>query len=55
MKFYAFHARFLNIIFPPSGSNIIPENGLDGAKREHLMPDLCVICLEQEYNAAFVP
>lgn len=37
------------------GSNIIPENGLDGAKREHLMPDLCVICLEQEYNAAFVP
>ncbi|XP_004496072.1 E3 ubiquitin-protein ligase SP1 [Cicer arietinum] len=27
----------------------------DGAKRERAMPDLCVICLEQEYNSVFVP
>ncbi|KAJ1435743.1 E3 Ubiquitin ligase, GIDE-type [Sesbania bispinosa] len=27
----------------------------DGAKKDRLMPDLCVICLEQEYNAVFVP
>ena len=27
----------------------------DGAKRARSMPDLCVICLEQEYNAVFVP
>lgn len=27
----------------------------DGAKRDRLMPDICVICLEQEYNAVFVP
>ncbi|KAI3932145.1 hypothetical protein MKW92_000281 [Papaver armeniacum] len=25
------------------------------SKKDHLMPDLCVICLEQEYNAVFVP
>lgn len=31
------------------------ESGSDTAKRESLMPDLCVICLEQEYNAVFVP
>ncbi|KAI9080329.1 hypothetical protein K1719_037723 [Acacia pycnantha] len=27
----------------------------DGAKKDRLMPDLCVICLEHEYNAVFVP
>ncbi|KAK6937484.1 E3 Ubiquitin ligase MUL1-like [Dillenia turbinata] len=31
------------------------ENGSESAKKEHLVPDLCVICLEQEYNAVFVP
>ncbi|KAI4340228.1 hypothetical protein MLD38_025087 [Melastoma candidum] len=31
------------------------ESGSDGSKREKLLPDLCVICLEQEYNAVFVP
>nr|DAD19373.1 TPA_asm: hypothetical protein HUJ06_020836 [Nelumbo nucifera] len=31
------------------------ENGSDNTKRDRLMPDLCVICLEQEYNAVFVP
>ncbi|XP_059438880.1 E3 ubiquitin-protein ligase SP1 [Corylus avellana] len=29
------------------------DNETDGAKR--VMPDICVICLEQEYNAVFVP
>lgn len=33
----------------------VDENGSDDTKRERLMPDLCVICLEQEYNAVFVP
>ncbi|XXG54390.1 hypothetical protein AAC387_Pa03g2285 [Persea americana] len=37
------------------GSNGKSENGSDNTKRDHLMPDLCVICLEQEYNAVFVP
>ncbi|KAH0465667.1 hypothetical protein IEQ34_005770 [Dendrobium chrysotoxum] len=27
----------------------------DIAKRERIIPDICVICLEQEYNAVFVP
>lgn len=27
----------------------------DGAKKDRIMPDLCVICLEHEYNAVFVP
>ncbi|OWM77935.1 E3 ubiquitin-protein ligase SP1 [Punica granatum] len=31
------------------------EKGSDSSKRDRLMPDLCVICLEQEYNAVFVP
>lgn len=31
------------------------ENGSDCGKRDRSMPDLCVICLEQEYNAVFVP
>ncbi|KAF8394472.1 hypothetical protein HHK36_020680 [Tetracentron sinense] len=30
-------------------------NGSVNAKKDRLMPDLCVICLEQEYNAVFVP
>ncbi|KAI3903471.1 hypothetical protein MKW98_032125 [Papaver atlanticum] len=25
------------------------------SKKDRLMPDLCIICLEQEYNAVFVP
>uniref|UniRef100_A0A161Y3B8 RING-type E3 ubiquitin transferase n=1 Tax=Daucus carota subsp. sativus TaxID=79200 RepID=A0A161Y3B8_DAUCS len=37
------------------GSNTIAEDGLDGAKKDLLMPDLCVICLEQNYNSVFVP
>ncbi|XP_061962327.1 E3 ubiquitin-protein ligase SP1 [Populus nigra] len=37
------------------GSNGKAENGSDGAKRERPIPDLCVICLEQEYNAVFLP
>nr|ABK95241.1 unknown [Populus trichocarpa] len=37
------------------GSNDKAENGSDGAKRERPIPDLCVICLEQEYNAVFLP
>ncbi|KAL8151417.1 hypothetical protein V2J09_021225 [Rumex salicifolius] len=37
------------------GSNGKSENGGDNHKRERLMPDLCVICLEQQYNAVFVP
>ncbi|KAF7804780.1 E3 ubiquitin-protein ligase SP1 [Senna tora] len=31
------------------------DNLSDGTKRDRAMPDLCVICLEQEYNAVFVP
>ncbi|WVY97076.1 hypothetical protein V8G54_029227 [Vigna mungo] len=41
-----------------SGSNNDVEKAdslSDVAKRDRLMPDLCVICLEQEYNAVFVP
>eukprot|EP00262_Sarcandra_glabra_P017002 TRINITY_DN5682_c0_g2_i1.p1 TRINITY_DN5682_c0_g2~~TRINITY_DN5682_c0_g2_i1.p1 ORF type:complete len:344 (+),score=40.71 TRINITY_DN5682_c0_g2_i1:113-1144(+) len=37
------------------GTNGKADNGSDNAKRDTLMPDLCVICLEQEYNAVFVP
>ncbi|CAK8572896.1 unnamed protein product [Lathyrus sativus] len=33
----------------------IADNLSVGAKRERTMPDLCVICLEQEYNSVFVP
>lgn len=42
--------RFLLIV----GSDGMDENGLETAKRDCLMPDLCVICLEREYNAVFV-
>ncbi|KAG5567616.1 hypothetical protein RHGRI_002978 [Rhododendron griersonianum] len=33
------------------------ENGSesDSSKKDRLMPNLCVICLEQEYNSVFVP
>ncbi|KAL5561627.1 hypothetical protein UlMin_031374 [Ulmus minor] len=37
------------------GSNDKAESVPDGTKRDRLMPDLCVICLEQDYNAVFVP
>ncbi|KAH7838424.1 hypothetical protein Vadar_026234 [Vaccinium darrowii] len=37
------------------GSDGKTENGSDSCKRDRLMPDLCVICLEQEYNSVFVP
>ncbi|KAK1356093.1 RING-type E3 ubiquitin transferase [Heracleum sosnowskyi] len=37
------------------GSNTTIEDGLDGTKKDLLMPDLCVICLEQNYNSVFVP
>ncbi|KAK2990531.1 hypothetical protein RJ640_019811 [Escallonia rubra] len=37
------------------GSNAKAEPGSDGSKRDRSMPDLCVICLEQEYNSVFVP
>ncbi|XP_057964837.1 E3 ubiquitin-protein ligase SP1 [Malania oleifera] len=30
------------------------ENDSDSAKKDRPMPDLCVICLEQEYNAVFL-
>ncbi|XP_057461614.1 E3 ubiquitin-protein ligase SP1-like isoform X2 [Actinidia eriantha] len=31
------------------------EEESDTTKKDGLMPDLCVICLEQEYNSVFVP
>ncbi|KAL8548425.1 hypothetical protein ACS0TY_007656 [Phlomoides rotata] len=37
------------------GLNGKAENGSDNTNKDHLMPDLCVICLEQEYNSVFVP
>ncbi|KAL4205417.1 hypothetical protein AMTRI_Chr01g114500 [Amborella trichopoda] len=38
------------------GANGKAEDGLEpNMKRECMMPDLCVICLEQQYNAVFVP
>ncbi|KAJ0979661.1 hypothetical protein J5N97_015135 [Dioscorea zingiberensis] len=37
------------------GSNGTVENGAETKKRDNQMPDLCVICLVQEYNAVFVP
>ncbi|KAG0495351.1 hypothetical protein HPP92_000041 [Vanilla planifolia] len=32
-------------------SSMLPDN----LKRDRLMPDICVICLEEEYNAVFIP
>ncbi|XP_022960253.1 E3 ubiquitin-protein ligase SP1 isoform X1 [Cucurbita moschata] len=37
------------------GENGTTNNGSDGTKRDRSMPDLCVICLERDYNAVFVP
>ncbi|KAL4038733.1 hypothetical protein IC575_002357 [Cucumis melo] len=37
------------------GENEKASNGTDGTKRDRTMPDLCVICLERDYNAVFVP
>ncbi|KAM1344016.1 hypothetical protein EV1_008121 [Malus domestica] len=37
------------------GSNEKDDGASDGNKRDRMMPDLCVICLEQDYNAVFVP
>ncbi|KAK1295562.1 hypothetical protein QJS10_CPA16g00996 [Acorus calamus] len=31
------------------------DKGSDNGRKDRAMPDLCVICLEQEYNAVFVP
>ncbi|KAI8522832.1 hypothetical protein RHMOL_Rhmol13G0027300 [Rhododendron molle] len=37
------------------GSDGKTGNGSDSTKKDRLIPDLCVICLEQEYNSVFVP
>ncbi|XP_057461613.1 E3 ubiquitin-protein ligase SP1-like isoform X1 [Actinidia eriantha] len=37
------------------GSDGQAEEESDTTKKDGLMPDLCVICLEQEYNSVFVP
>ncbi|XP_074559237.1 E3 ubiquitin-protein ligase SP1-like [Curcuma longa] len=37
------------------GTNQESEKEPDNAKKENLALDICVICLEQEYNAVFVP
>ncbi|XP_073300296.1 E3 ubiquitin-protein ligase SP1 isoform X1 [Primulina huaijiensis] len=37
------------------GVNGKVENISDATKKDKMMPDLCVICLEQEYNAVFIP
>ncbi|KAJ4877114.1 E3 Ubiquitin ligase family protein [Raphanus sativus] len=37
------------------GSNGAHESVSDSTKNEGAVPDLCVICLEQNYNAVFVP
>ncbi|KAF9615511.1 hypothetical protein IFM89_023893, partial [Coptis chinensis] len=58
--------RLLNILFDTSwkegavlffeiGSDEKTDNGPESAKKERLMLDLCVICLEHEYNVVFVP
>ncbi|KAM7521551.1 hypothetical protein LguiA_011453 [Lonicera macranthoides] len=36
------------------GSNGKVQSGYDAPKKDRLMPDLCVICLEQEYNSVLV-
>lgn len=38
-----------------AGLNGKAENGSDSTNKDRMMPDLCVICLEQEYNSVFVP
>lgn len=37
------------------GSDDKSENGSESSKRDRSVPDLCVICLEEEYNSVFVP
>nr|XP_043635843.1 E3 ubiquitin-protein ligase SP1 isoform X2 [Erigeron canadensis] len=37
------------------GSNDKTENGVNAARKDGQLPDICVICLEQEYNSVFVP
>ncbi|XP_076901131.1 E3 ubiquitin-protein ligase SP1-like isoform X1 [Bidens hawaiensis] len=37
------------------GSNVKAENGVNGTRKDGQLPDICVICLEQEYNSVFVP
>ncbi|PIM99320.1 putative E3 ubiquitin ligase [Handroanthus impetiginosus] len=32
-----------------------PENGSDNASEEGMKPDLCVICVEREYNSVLLP
>ncbi|KMT06107.1 hypothetical protein BVRB_7g163340 [Beta vulgaris subsp. vulgaris] len=50
------HKRVLDAAAKRSGRDDgIDDSGSDSVKRDCLMPDLCVICLEQEYNAVFVP
>ena len=44
---------YITLYDKSAGSNGKSDNGSD--VKDHLMPDLCVICLEQEYNAVFVP
>ncbi|XP_019161414.1 PREDICTED: E3 ubiquitin-protein ligase SP1 isoform X1 [Ipomoea nil] len=50
-----FHVQILHLphSFVFIGSSVKEENGAD-SKKDRLMPDLCVICLEQEYNTVFV-
>ncbi|KAH6772731.1 E3 Ubiquitin ligase family protein [Perilla frutescens var. frutescens] len=38
-----------------AGLNGKAESGSDSTNKDRKMPDLCVICLEQEYNSVFVP
>ncbi|KAH9610228.1 hypothetical protein KSS87_008009 [Heliosperma pusillum] len=50
------HKRFSKLALLLVDPDVKDESGSDmSAKRDGLMPDLCVICLEQEYNAVFVP
>lgn len=50
-----FTKNALNLFLPGPNERDDNDNALDGTKKDRLMPDLCVICLEQEYNAVFVP
>lgn len=49
------HAAIKFLLTWFAGLNGKAENGSDGTNKDKLMPDLCVICLEQEYNSVFVP
>lgn len=54
MVYFAIAERFL-FLFGLDGKDESGSDSANSAKRECLMPDLCVICLEHEYNAVFVP